>query len=118
MINLILTTLTLHKCEEVGFRDDMSWSGKKGMSQVEELNISGCGSQLREKLSGRSINLIHTMIVKPSLYVVFQRKDDVVQKGREEIVQQRTSERPVGEESPERGGPVQTGGRIQAEKLP
>lgn len=48
---------------------------------------------------------------------VSHRKHDVVQKGREEIVQQRPSERPVGENSPERGGPVQTGGWTETEKL-
>lgn len=45
------------------------------------------------------------------------RKQNVVKKGAE-VVQQRAAERPMGEESSERGGPVQTGSGVEEEKFP
>lgn len=46
------------------------------------------------------------------------RKQNVVEKDGAEVVQQWATERPMGEESSERGGPVQTGGWVEEEKFP
>ena len=45
------------------------------------------------------------------------RQQDVVKEGGAEDFRQREAQRPMGEESSERGGPVQTGGEMEGEKF-